>query len=195
MKGLTRPRLVIIGLFAVFLLPILVALALNMPGVRWMPFGLRNHGELLQPPPSLDTLAASAVDGGDLGATPFADTWTILVTASSPCDRRCEDALDKAQRVRLALGENGGRTRLLWLSAGTRPPVDETERLLGRYSALRVGHVTRGQLPDILIGDSGAPGVFVVDPRAYLILRYAPGFEGRDLLKDLERLLRYSEDG
>ena len=195
MKTLTRPQWVIIGLFAVFMLPILVALVLNLPGVRWMPFGLRNHGELLQPPPRLDALPVSAIDGGDLGDTPLGDTWTILVTAPAPCTEACEQVLEKAQRARIALGENGGRTRLLWLVSRERPSLAELERLAARFPALRVGATDAGSLPDELRGEPGASGAYVVDPRAFLILRYAPGFDGRDLLRDLERLLRYTEDG
>ena len=191
----TRSRLVIVGVFAVFMLPILVALLLNLPGVRWTPFGLRNHGELIQPPPRIDGLAIIAVDGDSLEPPGFEETWTLLVAAPAPCDARCTDTLDKAQRTRLALGEHGGRTRLLWLVTGGSPPATaDVQRLAERFPAVRVA-VPGGALPPVLAGPLPPADAYVVDPRAYVILRYPPGFEGRGLLKDMERLLRYAEEG
>lgn len=42
-------RLVLLGLFAVFIAPVLVAYALNVWWPQWRPFGRMNHGELVEP--------------------------------------------------------------------------------------------------------------------------------------------------
>ena len=194
MSAKRRQRLVIVAVFAVFLTPVLFALLLNLPGVRWMPFGLRNHGELLQPPPSLDAVTPRVVAGDAPGEAQIAGTWTILALAPTPCDAGCEVALAELARLRIALGEHGGRTRLVWLV--TEAPAEmAVETLVRKLPVLQVWATPRDSLPPVLQTDPTTLRVFVVDPRAYVILHYPAPVDARGLLKDLERLLRYAKDG
>ncbi len=191
-----KQRLTIIGVFALFMLPIVFALMLNLPGVRWSPFGARNHGELLQPPPLLDDLELMAVDGGSLASKPLTVGWSVLLSAPIPCAEACDAAIERLQRVRLSLGQNGGRVNWIWLVSGDRKlQAADVVTLRARYPALRVVRtVAEDGLPQVLQPREGRPTVYVVDPHGYLILRYEPDAPARDLLKDLERLLRYSKE-
>jgi len=190
----TRQRLVIVGLFGIFMVPILFALALNLPGVHWLPFGMRNHGDLLQPPPSLAELSLTAVDGGVFGARPLEQQWSLLLTASAPCSTECASVVEKMLRARLALGEHGGRLQLIWLVTDDAISAAEVEQLAGAGSVLRVARLTDGMVRMEGITASPTPVLHVVDPNGYAVLRFRGEFTGRDLLKDLERLLRYSKE-
>ena len=190
-----KQRLTLVGVFLMFMLPILLALVLNMPGVTWRPFGVRNHGELLQPAVSVAQFTLQAVDGGSLPATPLVGGWTVLLVARAPCDSDCKAAIDSLHRIQLSLGEHGGRVQLLWLATG------KAELTPTAISALRATtptlHVVRTPnkpIPAELAAPDTGAAANVIDPRGFLILRYAPGFAARDLLKDLERLLRYSKE-
>ena len=189
-----RQRLTLIGVFSIFMVPILLALALNLPGVTWRPFGVRNHGELLRPAVLLADFAPQAVDGSGLAENPLVGGWTVLLSAMAPCDSDCEAVIESLQRVRLSLGEHGGRVQMLWLATGDAEldPAD-VALMRARHPALRVVRAVNTPLPSTLPTSGDGPTAHVIDPRGYLILRYAPGFEARDLLKDLERLLRYSK--
>lgn len=190
-----RQRLTLIGVFLIFMVPILLALLLNLPGVTWRPFGVRNHGELLRPAVLLADFAPQAVDGSSLAKQPLVGGWTVLLSAMAPCESDCEAVIESLQRVRLSLGEHGGRVQMLWLATGNAElEVADVAVLRARFPALRVVRAVATPLPAALPDSAAGATAHVIDPRGYLILRYPPGFEARDLLKDLERLLRYSKE-
>lgn len=192
MNHKTRARLVLVGIFALFMLPILTAYMLNLQGLRWMPFGTANHGELLQPPRLLETAGLRAIDGGHMTARSLAGVWTLLTVADLPCRATCMWTLDSLARVRLALGKDMQRVQRLYVTRGA-PHAQDVQAVLERFPGLRIAIADArflAQLPRV------APGVvLLVDPRRYLILRYHGPAAGQGLLKDLQRLLRISRIG
>ena len=78
-----RNRIMLLAIFAVFFGSLVVAGALRFSG--WRPAGMKNRGELLQPPADLRALTPRLANGGDYRWNPAARTWRILLAPPASC--------------------------------------------------------------------------------------------------------------
>ena len=88
----------LVGLFAVFVVPILAAYSLNVWWPHWSPFGRMNHGELIEPAWEVELEAVAEHAAG---------RWILLHPAAAPCDDACEALLEFADRA-IQCGIAGG---------------------------------------------------------------------------------------
>ena len=72
-----RNRLMLIAIFAIFFGGFALAGLLRFSG--WRPAGMKNHGELLQPPTDLRALTPTLAAGGDYRWNPVERRWRIVV--------------------------------------------------------------------------------------------------------------------
>ncbi|MFA5530422.1 MAG: hypothetical protein WDA11_07135 [Thiohalomonadaceae bacterium] len=98
--------------------------------------------------------------------------WVLAVPATEGCMADCADTLRLLRRVRRALGVNARRVQPLSCA-----PLQAEGPCAGLAAALTDGTV-----------------LVVIDPMGNAVLRYASGFSPFDLLDDLERLLRVSQN-
>lgn len=184
-KMRNRNRGMLIALFALFFGAMFIAGMLRFSG--WRPAGMKNHGELLQPPSDLRTLVPKLADGRDYRWSPIERTWRIAAIPGD-CEgdqaaEACERLLTQLDTVRKLMGKDTERVHLLWIgtlpAAGPRPPA---LRVLQPSTALRAG------LPRS--DDPQGTAVYVLDPNGFVVLRYAPGFDPGGLRTDLARLLK-----
>jgi len=182
-----RNRGLLIAILLMFFGSMLVAGLLRFSG--WRPEGMKNHGELLQPPADLRAVVPRRTDGSAYRWQPDARRWRIAlappVNCTDECDRLAGD-LDKVWRL---FGKDADRVDVLWICpspvACTPPaaaPPAATLRVLQFDPALRAG------LPR-LDDPRGVP-VYVIDPNGFVILRYPPGFDLGGLRADLAKLLK-----
>jgi len=186
-----RNRLLLLAIFAIFIGTMLVAGALRFSG--WRPAGMKNHGELLQPPVDLRARIPELADGGGYHWKPAARTWRIMLAPPPGCTDACAAVARDIDIVWKLMGRNADRVDVLWLCAepGCSAPAplrdDPALRLLRPDPALRAA------LPraDAASGDraQGVP-VYVIDPNGFLILRYPPGADPAGLRADLAKLLK-----
>ena len=167
------------GLFAVFVVPILAAYGLNVWWPQWSPFGRMNHGALVEPAweIELESIAEHA-----------AGRWVLLHPVAAPCDDRCETRLALVKRVQVSLGRDYDRVvRIFVHRAGA--PVE------------RVRSVDTGLIlvpaPDAWFDRFGgdAPALLIVDPQRQVVLRYGSALEPKGLARDLARVLKISKIG
>ena len=85
--GRTRGRLILIALFVLFFGSAFGAGMLRLSG--WMPEGLKNHGELMQPPTDLRGLTLALADGRPYDWNPTTRTWRILAVPPPACSADC----------------------------------------------------------------------------------------------------------
>jgi hypothetical protein len=180
-----RTRRLMLGMAAIFLVPLLAAITLHALG--WQPGGQVNRGKLLDPPVALAPLPATKL--GLRAPPPRADAWTLVVVSDDGCAQACERALDDTRKVVDLLGRDRDRVRRVLL-ATSRLDLDAMVRqadLIGVDAAVAPN-------PSLREPFAGVPEgvVFLADPRHFLILRYEPGQDPRDLLEDLKRLLKYA---
>ena len=132
-----RNRIMLVLLVLCFVLPLMVAVALQQSG--WRPEHTANRGTLLQPPVALADLALRHADGSEYRYAPQEARWQIAVVPPADCGAAC-------------------------------------------------GELLNARLPGL--ATSGAPSAYLIDPRAFLLMHYAPGFDPGDLRADVAKLLK-----
>lgn len=146
---------------------------------RWAPGAKGNYGELIEP----RVLAAPPFDA-------LRGKWVLVSIDAAACDAGCERKLYFMRQMRKATGKNQERVERLWLLTDARSP---SPTLL---AAIEGTHVARADA-ELLRSFPGTPSahIYVVDPLGNLMLRFPPDPDPSAMLKDLERLLRYSRIG
>jgi len=194
-QQIRRGRRTALLLFAVGFGPMIVASIMYVTG--WLnPAGQTNHGTLIQPPVPVQQLNLETADG-----TPFSarfgieqvdPQWHMLVVAQD-CDARCERLLYLARQVNIALGKNAPRvSRSAWLGSF---PADLAQRWPEEYRLMeRLQRSGAGAWPDA-INPASQPGILLIDPFGNVMMRYGPDHTGKQLLKDLQHLLKLSQIG
>jgi len=146
---------------------------------RWTPGASGNYGELIPP----QTLAMAPFDA-------LRGKWLLVTFDASACDARCQRKLYYMRQIRKAQGKDQDRVERLWLlTDGGTPRADVVAAMEGTHMA-RANASLAKQFP-------GAPSehIYVVDPLGNLMLRFPPEPDPSRMLKDLQRLLKYSRIG
>ena len=178
-----RNRALLLLIVVVFFGSALVAGALRFSG--WRPAGMKNHGELLQPPGDLREVVPRLADGGDYAWNPVERTWRILVAPPADCTTACVTLSQDLDKVWRLFGHNADHVHILWLG---EPPEGALRNRV--WNVLEPMPELAAQLPRVEEGGPQGAPVYVVDPNGFVILRYAPGFDPGHLRTDLARLLK-----
>lgn len=159
----------------------LIAGALRFSG--WRPQGMKNKGELLQPPGDLRQVHPQLTAGGEYAWNPIERHWRILVAPPRECGSGCDQLANDIDKVWQLMGREADRVEIFWLGQ-----VPASAPSMSHQRALRDTPVLRGALP----GADAATGpvMYIVDPNGFAILRYAPGHDLGDLRSDLSKLLK-----
>ena len=186
-----RNRALLLGTFLLFFLPVVGAWLLNVLAPGWLPFGTTNHGTLVQPVRPVDAARLEGIDGAPLAADFLSGRWTLVHLSGHRCDDDCLHALARSRQVQQALGEDRRRVQiLLVLAAGAPPPAGDAP------AGATVAVADRDWLrPFAFDATAPTPGIYLVDPQGYLMMRYPRDVAQRDLISDLERLLKISKIG
>jgi len=176
-----RNRIMLVLLVLCFVLPLMVAVALQQSG--WRPEHTANRGTLLQPPVALADLALRHADGSEYRYAPQEARWQIAVVPPADCGAACGELIDSLAKVWQLQGRRADRLQVLWF--GTVPDQADGFRAL---LPMQVDPALNARLPGL--ATSGAPSAYLIDPRAFLVMHYAPGFDPGDLRADVAKLLK-----
>lgn len=187
-----RTRTLLVITFLIFLLPVVAAWLLNVFTPGWRPFGTTNHGTLVQPVRQLATAGLRHFDGSPLDVGYLQGRWTLLHVVREECAQPCESALLSTYQVQQALGDDQHRLQLLLVLP--RPPGAKSPQL---PPGIETALASDAWLATLSFAGAApaAPGVYLVDPQGYLMMRYAAHVDQRGLLADLKRLLKISKIG
>ncbi|MFY0990264.1 hypothetical protein [Halomonas sp. C05BenzN] len=159
--GIRHARLKLLALLAIFVLPLLVAWVM----VAWrigIPEQRTAHGELAPEIPALARWPLAEPHGP-------VDGWVLAFD----CSTRCDDLADQWWRLHRALGSEAPRV-----------------------SRLRIGGAGQALPGEVVVDWSTPPEwrqpghLWVLDPRGEAVLGYAAGVDARDVLDDVNQLLR-----
>jgi hypothetical protein len=177
-----RSRLSLLLIVAVFALPILAALALNLSG--WMPSHSRNFGEVVHPPVALRDIEFVHADDARTHLGNASERWTLLVRVPAACDAACWRRVAVLGNVRTSLGRTADKLELLLLDR--EPPPGQRDALATFAFATPVTPLP-GRLAAPL---ADGPELWLVNPYGLAEMRYAPGYVPAELRKDLGKLVR-----
>lgn len=159
----------------------IVAGALRFSG--WSPAGMKNKGEMLQPPGDLRHVAPRLADGASYEWNPVERHWRILVAAPTPCGAPCEQLASDLDKVWQLTGREADRVEVFWLGeVPASAPASSHQRAFRDDPAIRVA------LPGAEAAN--APLTYIVDPNGFAVLRYQAGQDPGDLRSDLAKLLK-----
>ncbi|MBI2802417.1 MAG: hypothetical protein HYX63_19405 [Gammaproteobacteria bacterium] len=188
---LTEPvrhnRVTLLLIIAAFILPIVIAWLYATGRLDLRGRALMNHGELLSPPIDLAALNPSPTLSPLLKLAP--SEWAAVVVEPTNCGDACVRALNELLVIRELIGQGGVRVSIHALVAkdsntesshGARIHVD-SKLVKALASALHARQL------------AALPAVMLLDWRHQVVMRYAIDAPPRDILKDLQRLLRASE--
>lgn len=187
---LTRPRLKLLGLLAVFAAPPVLALVFYAGVGTWFEPETVNRGSLLDPPRPAPRDRLLLVNGEALPEGFLDRRWTLLHLAAEGCGSACGAALGAMRQAHLALGRDRIRVqRLLLLLPGASPPPAGIDLPAATATA-----AWRRTLRAPGAGGAGEdPGVWLVDPRRFVVSYFPAGAGPRAIKDDLARLLKHSK--
>ncbi|MFC5571289.1 hypothetical protein ACFPN1_14590 [Lysobacter yangpyeongensis] len=186
-----RNRMMLLVIFALFFGSLFFAGVLRFSG--WRPAGMKNKGELLQPPADLRALTPKLLDGGDYRWNPVARTWRIVLAPPADCAAECAKVANDLYKVWELQGREATRVDVLWLCAATPCALPAGAPPLPNLRLLQADAGLRAKLPRVdAVTWSGGRGVplYLIDPNGFVILRYAAGADPGDLRSDLAKLLK-----
>lgn len=184
-------------LAVVFVLPYVAALAYYLAGDRLPGVTTSNLGELVTPVRPLGALEFDLLGGEKVGIEDYSGKWLVLGIAGAECNKPCMHNLYMMRQTRKALAKNRFRVRRAMVFSGKPELLQDivgdyegTDVWLGPSDSIR-------KLLDVLdLEDQGLDGrLFIVDPLGNVMMRYKPETDPKDLLKDLQRLMKVSKAG
>ncbi|WP_064606295.1 hypothetical protein [Photobacterium sp. J15] len=170
-------------LLAVFLLPL--GLAKLVLDLNWYQGGVTNRGQLLASPLASEWLGQSG-------------KWQLVYLMPDECDEGCAGALFNLRQIPQAVGAGQERVDALVLVAESKLSELQAEFLQG-LEPKRVPEYVITQLHTL---EYGSHAIYIADPLGNVMMAYplvkgkdAVLAQGKDLLRDLKRLLKVSKIG
>jgi len=187
-------RRTLLLLAALFILPFVIGSGLFW--LDWRPEKFGNHGELLQPTRALPAVGLYHADGRPLPTAELLGKWLLVLPVKGSCNATCQNNLQGMLKVHIALNKEQNRMQRVLIvgdvsDSANDPPMVELQRL---FPGLLVAAVQANVAAEAWHGALNGRGqdVFIVDPIGNVMMRYADPSDMRGVLKDLERLLKYS---
>ena len=181
MNTQNRNRLALIALLLMFAAPLLIAYVMNHEG--WHPQQTRNSGTLVEPPRDVSTAAVTLADGNRLVWRDPQWHWTLLALPGARCAMQCRTRLDEALRMRLTLGRNAERLRIVYLG----PAMPEAE--IAARTPLLAGNDAGDALAEYRARGDDDLALALVDPNGLLMLRYPESYSAQGLRSDIQKVL------
>ena len=199
MKKFISPRITLVFIAALFLLPLVFAWLMYTGTLEFKPGSTKNLGTLVEPPVPLDLPSLSAVNS-DGTAIPAADVllehWVVLYPVIGVCLDNCQQHLISLRQVHIASGRHGTRIRLAVLIDRTNP-TETRELIASVYDQFIVLTDQEDSVSDA-IQAAVSPSLpnaatYLIDPLGNIMMAYTDDADPNDLKKDLKRLLTWSK--
>jgi cytochrome oxidase Cu insertion factor (SCO1/SenC/PrrC family) len=176
-----KSRLTFVAIVLVFAAPLLAALLLSRSG--WRPQTTRNYGVLVEPPLDVTAVPVTLAGGTPLAWRDPQWHWTLLAFGNGACAEPCQSRLAELMRMRITLGRNAERLRIVYL--GPAPPPAAADAATPLLAADGDAPVLAPYRP----AAAGAVSLALVDPNGLLMLRYPPGYDAARLRQDVVKVV------
>jgi peroxiredoxin len=190
--SLSRQQLTLLGIFALFLGPVILVILMRSSWWQYQPSGMKNHGHLVQPPVPLLLDQAPDVDG----------KWLILYVLEQECGEQCTEDVTALRQIHRASGRNREHLAIVLLSQTDAEPAlrSRLESIYPEFQLLADSSTTAlatlasvNRMVSNVPGGPGSIHAYVLDPMRNVILAYDASTSPNDIHKDLKRLLKWSD--
>jgi hypothetical protein len=197
MKKRLSPRILLVIIAAMFLLPLLLAWFMYTGTIDYKPGSTRNFGELVEPPLPLSWKNIYLVNPAGGNPIPAPDElgkhWVVIRPVPAACGESCEQEVIQLRQIHRAAGRNQSRVRIALLLEDSAAAAD-ISRMQEIYTEFNLITGPAGSLRDIMRQASGdLTSTYLVDPLGNIMMVYANGADPNHLKKDLKRLLTWSK--
>jgi len=178
-------------LIAVFVVPLLIAIAMyamrdHMPTTKSI-----SHGELIHPAQPIQTLSIKLKSNEIIDLQGLTGKWTYILYSPNGCDLQCEASLFKLRQTKKATGRELNRIQSALLIDINKVST----QILERNQRTRVGQLLKleiesGEQKQLVNGV-----IYLIDPNGNLMMQYDAETTSRGMLKDIKKLLKISNIG
>jgi cytochrome oxidase Cu insertion factor (SCO1/SenC/PrrC family) len=186
----------------------LLVLACGLPVVATWVFYLNpdllskkrsNYGKLIEPPYPLHNIRLLTAKGKNFRIEDAQGKWGLLWLTSQSSSGECSSYLHRMHNIRSALRENSVRLQSFAILP-TSSSMDECIKKNTEFPDIVLLTGSKNELHDLAMqfataagpSTSQTDGFYLVDPLGNLMMRYDTNADFKGILKDLERLLKYS---
>ena len=159
---------------------------------QWVPGHTGNYGKLL-PPRQVPGGGLVRLDGQPFSLASLRGKWVMLQFDTAACDAYCERKLYFMRQLRVAQGKDMDRMERVWvLTDGGAPQpklltaIEGTDVVRASNGTFAAAFPHRGSVTD---------HIYLIDPLGNLMMRFPRNPNPSKMLKDLQRLLKYSQIG
>jgi len=196
MKMRLSPRLSLIIITALFVLPLLLAWFMYTGTIEYRPGSTRNLGQLVEPPQpisweSIEIISSIGVTAGD-AVDDLAEHWVILQPLPAGCDVACIEQVTSLRQIHRAAGRNQSRVRIALLPEAAEATT--LARLQNTYDEFRIIRSKDDALQAAMARSTDDDmATYLIDPLGNIMMVYATGADPNHLKTDLKRLLTWSK--
>ena len=195
MKTRLSPRISLVIIAAMFLLPLLLAWFMYNGTIEYQPSSTRNFGQLVEPPLPMSWENTMVIpDAGESESGPaqvFSDHWVILYSVPDPCLETCLQEVSSLRQIHRASGRHQARIRIALLMPNS-PDMESSLRDI--YSEFHLISDPSSRLDATLEqAGGGERSAYLIDPLGNIMMFYAAGTDPNHLKQDLKRLLTWSK--
>ncbi|SFF59461.1 Cytochrome oxidase Cu insertion factor, SCO1/SenC/PrrC family [Fontimonas thermophila] len=192
---LRRGRLQLLLLAVLFFAPLLAAVLLYFVFPQWQPQTYTNYGELIVPARMLPAAPLLDADGADAGGTALHGKWSFIYLGAENCDAQCADKLYQIRQIRTLLNEKRMRVQRVYIAPDGAALERARAVLAPEHPDLRYYADTPAQDYRRFFGGHDPQALYLVDPLGNWLMVYPGNAESKGILRDIKRLLRFSQIG
>jgi cytochrome oxidase Cu insertion factor (SCO1/SenC/PrrC family) len=201
------PRLTLLIIASLFVLPLLLAWLMYSGSLNFEPGAGKNLGTLVEPPLAIDWkrfVTARSTDGSSHSDHEVADNllehWVILYPVPAACNETCKHWLSALRQIHRAAGRHQPRIRLALVLEESHSE-EITELLVAIYGKFSLLTNPSGSMLNVLQEireplktslNTGA-GTYLIDPLGNIMMAYTADTDPNDIRLDLKRLLTWSK--
>lgn len=197
MKIRLSPRVSLVIIAAIFLLPLLLAWFMYTGTIDYQPASTRNLGQLVDPPLPMSWNNIGIIENPGQATVPagkeFATHWVILRAVPDSCEETCVQQVTQLRQIHRAAGRNQSRVRIALLISESTPRATVVQ-LQEIYPVFRLIASQNGALEAVMRQAAGeTSSTYLIDPLGNIMMVYETGADPNNLKKDLKRLLTWSK--
>lgn len=181
MNKLTKSRLTLLAVFALFAIPLIAAFLVRASG--WHPAETKNTGTLVDPPRDIKSVEAKTPDGSTFAWKDPQFHWTLVMLPGANCAAKCIERIDEALRMRITLGRNSERLRVAYIG-----PKQSDEFFSQRAPLVNLSDPSNA-FADYHAHDDDSLALALVDPQGLLMMRYPDGYSAQGLRGDITKII------
>ena len=196
------PRVSLILLVLLFVVPVAAAIILHSTGNGWKTSTTTNWGNLVTPVRPVASFSATTVDNKKITREILLGKWTMLYIDSADCGKSCFNNLYTIRQSRLGMGGEKDRVqRIMFISGDSKE--SKLEKIMAEHKGMIIVRLDKTEMDGFLktFEFEGLPPaataerIYFIDPLGNLMMHYENNVSPKSVVKDLERLLKYSRIG